>query len=79
MNRIVVGACYFQAGKSANAVEGWRQAAERFARSVLRHIRVAQGSSLEERIMAHIKDINRHPGGRLPDMIRILKTPTWFI
>ena len=33
----------------------------KFARSVLRHIRVASKQELKERIMAGIKDINRHP------------------
>ena len=34
---------------------------EKFARSVLRHIRVASKQELKERIMAGIKDANRHP------------------
>ena len=32
-----------------------------FARSVLRHIRVASKQELKERIMLGIKDVNRHP------------------
>ncbi|HEY2226268.1 MAG TPA: hypothetical protein VGI22_00745, partial [Xanthobacteraceae bacterium] len=33
----------------------------KFARSVLRHIRVTSKHELKERIMAGIDDINRHP------------------
>jgi hypothetical protein len=33
----------------------------KFARSVLRHIRVASKQELKERIMLGIKDVNRHP------------------
>ena len=33
----------------------------KFARSVLRHIRVASKQELKERIMAGIEDVNRHP------------------
>jgi len=33
----------------------------KFARSVLRHIRVASKHELKERIMAGIEDVNRHP------------------
>src|SRR4029077_16598116 len=33
----------------------------KFARSVLRHIRVASKHELKERIMAGIDDVNRHP------------------
>ncbi|TMJ26882.1 MAG: IS630 family transposase, partial [Alphaproteobacteria bacterium] len=33
----------------------------KFARSVLRHIRVASKQELKERIMAGIKHVNRYP------------------
>jgi hypothetical protein len=33
----------------------------KFARSVLRHIRVASKQELKERIMAGIEDVNRYP------------------
>lgn len=33
----------------------------KFARSVLRHIRVTSNYELKERIMAGIDDVNRHP------------------
>jgi hypothetical protein len=33
----------------------------KFARSVLRHIRVTSKHELKERIMAGIDDVNRHP------------------
>jgi hypothetical protein len=33
----------------------------KFARSVLRHIRVASKQELKERIAAGIEDVNRHP------------------
>jgi hypothetical protein len=32
-----------------------------FSRSVLRYIRVASKQELKERILAGIKDVNRHP------------------
>ena len=40
---------------------GRRRFFSKFARSVLRHIRVTSKQELKERIMAGIKDINRHP------------------
>ncbi|MDH2346212.1 MULTISPECIES: IS630 family transposase [unclassified Bradyrhizobium] len=45
-------------GSWLNLVEGFFS---KFARSVLRHIRVASKLELKERIMAGIEDINRHP------------------
>jgi transposase len=45
-------------GSWLNLVEGF---VSKFARSVLRHIRVASKQELKERIMAGIEDINRHP------------------
>ena len=45
-------------GSWLNLVEGFFS---KFARSVLRHIRVASKHELKQRIMAGIKDINRHP------------------
>jgi hypothetical protein len=33
----------------------------KFARSVLRHIRVTSKQELKDRIMAGIEDVNRHP------------------
>jgi transposase len=45
-------------GSWLNLVEGFFS---KFARSVLRHIRVASKHELKERIMAGIEDINRHP------------------
>ena len=33
----------------------------KFARSFLRHIRIASKQELKERIMFGIKDVNRHP------------------
>jgi transposase len=45
-------------GSWLNLVEGFFS---KFARSVLRHIRVASKHELKERIMAGIKDVNRHP------------------
>jgi hypothetical protein len=54
-----------------------------FARSVLRHIRVASKQELKERIMPGIEDVNRHPiihtptdSPRPPDMNRIKETLT---
>jgi hypothetical protein len=41
-----------------NLIEGFFS---EFARSVLRHIRVASKLELKERIMAGINDVNRHP------------------
>jgi transposase len=45
-------------GSWLNLIEGFFS---KFARSVLRHIRVASKQELRERIMAGIKDVNRHP------------------
>ena len=45
-------------GSWLNLVEGFFS---KFARSVLRHIRVASKHELKQRIMAGIEDINRHP------------------
>jgi transposase len=45
-------------GSWLNLVEGFFS---KFARAVLRHIRVASKHELKERIMAGIKDVNRHP------------------
>jgi transposase len=45
-------------GSWLNLVEGFFS---KFARSVLRHIRVASKHELKERIMDGIEDINRHP------------------
>ena len=45
-------------GSWLNLVEGFFS---KFARSVLRHIRVASKHELKERIMAGIEDVNRHP------------------
>jgi transposase len=45
-------------GSWLNLIEGFFS---KFARSVLRHIRVASKHELKERIMAGVKDINRHP------------------
>ena len=45
-------------GSWLNLIEGFFS---KFARSVLRHIRVASKHELKERIMAGIDDINRHP------------------
>lgn len=45
-------------GSWLNLVEGFFS---KFARSVLRHIRVTSKQELKQRIMAGIKDINRHP------------------
>jgi len=45
-------------GSWLNLVEGFFS---KFARSVLRHIRVASKLELKDRIMAGIEDINRHP------------------
>jgi transposase len=45
-------------GSWLNLIEGFFS---KFARSVLRHIRVTSKHELKERIMAGIKDINRHP------------------
>ena len=45
-------------GSWLNLVEGFFS---KFARSVLRHIRVASKQELKERIMAGIKDVNCHP------------------
>ena len=56
----------------------------KFARSVLRHIRVTSKHELKQRIMAGIDDVNRHPVihtwsyklPRPPDMIRTTETLT---
>jgi transposase len=45
-------------GSWLNLVEGFFS---KFARSVLRHIRVASKHELKQRIMAGIDDVNRHP------------------
>ena len=45
-------------GSWLNLIEGFFS---KFARSVLRHIRVASKHELKERIMAGIDDVNRHP------------------
>jgi transposase len=45
-------------GSWLNLVEGFFS---KFARSVLRHIRVASKQELKERIMAGIEDVNRYP------------------
>ena len=45
-------------GSWLNLIEGFFS---KFARSVLRHIRVASKQELGERIMAGIEDVNRHP------------------
>ena len=45
-------------GSWLNLVEGFFS---KFARSVLRHIRVASKHELKQRIMAGIEDVNRHP------------------
>jgi transposase len=47
-------------GSWLNLIEGFFS---KFARSVLRHIRVPSKQELRERIMAGIDDINRHPVG----------------
>jgi transposase len=68
-------------GSWLNLIEGFFS---KFARSVLRHIRVASKRELKERIMAGIADVNRHPVihtwsyklPRRPDMIRTTKTLT---
>jgi len=45
-------------GSWLNLIEGFFS---KFARSVLRHIRVASKHELKKRIMAGIDDVNRHP------------------
>ena len=45
-------------GSWLNLIEGFFS---KFTRSVLRHIRVASKQELRQRIMAGIKDVNRHP------------------
>ena len=45
-------------GSWLNLIEGFFS---KFARSVLRHIRVTSKYELKERIMAGIDDVNRHP------------------
>jgi hypothetical protein len=45
-------------GSWLNLIEGFFS---KFARSVLRHIRVASKQELSQRIMAGIEDVNRHP------------------
>jgi transposase len=45
-------------GSWLNLIEGFFS---KFARSVLRHIRVASKQELKERIMLGIEDVNRHP------------------
>ena len=49
---------FTQRGSWLNLIEGFFS---KFARSVLRHIRVASKHELKERIMAGIDDVNRHP------------------
>jgi hypothetical protein len=44
-------------GSWLNLIEGF----SKFARSVLRHIRVTSKYELKERIMSGIEDVNRHP------------------
>ncbi len=68
-------------GSWLNLIEGFFS---KFARSVLRHIRVTSKHELKERIMAGIEDVNHHPvihtwyinSLRQPDMIRTKKTLT---
>jgi hypothetical protein len=43
---------------TARPIEGFFS---KFARSVLRHIRVTSKHELKERILAGIDDVNRHP------------------
>lgn len=45
-------------GSWLNLIEGFFS---KFARSILRHIRVTSKHELKERIMAGIDDVNRHP------------------
>ncbi len=45
-------------GSWLNLIEGFFS---KFARSVLRHIRVTSKQELKDRIMAAIDDVNRHP------------------
>ena len=45
-------------GSWLNLIEGFFS---KFARSVLRHIRVASKQELKDRIMAGIDDVNRYP------------------
>ena len=45
-------------GSWLNLIEGFFS---KFARSVLRHIRVTSKQELKQRIMAAIDDVNRHP------------------
>ena len=45
-------------GSWLNLIEGFFS---KFARSILRHIRVTSKQELKERIMAGIKEVNRHP------------------
>ena len=45
-------------GSWLNLIEGFFS---KFARSVLRHIRVTSKHELKERILAGIDDVNRHP------------------
>jgi hypothetical protein len=45
-------------GSWLNLIEGFFS---KFARSVMRHIRVASKRELKQRIMAGINDVNRHP------------------
>ena len=45
-------------GSWLNLIEGFFS---KFARSVLRHIRVTSKLELKQRIMAGIDDVNRHP------------------
>ncbi|MDH2357482.1 IS630 family transposase, partial [Bradyrhizobium sp. SSUT112] len=45
-------------GSWLNLIEGFFS---KFARSVLRHIRVTSKHELKERVMAGVDDINHHP------------------
>jgi transposase len=63
-------------GSWLNLIEGFFS---KFARSVLRHIRVASKHELKERIMAGINDVNRHPvihtwSYKLADALDMIRT-----
>ena len=68
-------------GSWLNLIEGFFS---KFARSVLRHIRVTSKHELKQRIMAGIDDVNRHPVlhtwsyklAEAADMIRTMETLT---
>ena len=63
------GGLYYWASRLRNKDWGWWTAwlnliegfFSKFARSVLRHIRVTSKHELKQRIMAGIDDVNRHP------------------